>query len=146
MALWLLAASLIMFLLQAVDNVHLLSLVSLSQQYVDAGRPDQLFLALAAMAGATRRWAHLTELLAIDCWIFLFYVILYRYALVPRAVAVFGLVTVALHFAGVPLAGFLGYAPVTPMAASMALSHVTLATWLAARGFSLPMPAPRGAA
>jgi len=33
MALWLLAVSVIMFLLQAVDNVHVLSMLSLSQQY-----------------------------------------------------------------------------------------------------------------
>jgi hypothetical protein len=135
LALWLLAASVIMFLLQAVDNVHVLSMLSLSQQYAQAGGKDELFLTLAAVVGSTRRWAHFTELLAIDCWIFLLYGILYRFAVVPRALAAFGLITVMLHFTGIPLRGFLGYDLVTLMGVPMALSHITLATWLVAKGF-----------
>ena len=56
-----------MFTQQAVDNIHLLSMLSLSQQYAQAGGPDQLFLPLATAVGATRRWAHITELFVIDC-------------------------------------------------------------------------------
>src|SRR5882724_6808951 len=37
MALWLVAASVIMFALQAVDNAHILSMMSLSQRYVEGG-------------------------------------------------------------------------------------------------------------
>ena len=69
-------------------------------------------------------------------WIFLFYSVLLRFALVPRAVAVFGLATVLLHFIGIPLRGFAGYVghrAVTGM--PMALSHITLAAWLIAKGF-----------
>jgi Domain of unknown function (DUF4386) len=135
LALWLLAASVIMFLLQAVDNVHVLSMLSLSQQYAQADGPNELFQTLAAVVGSTRRWAHFTELLAIDCWIFLFYGILYRLAVVPRALAAFGLITVMLHFTGIPLRGFLGYSLVAMMGVPMALSHITLATWLVAKGF-----------
>jgi hypothetical protein len=94
-----------------------------------------MFVALARVVGATRRWAHLSELALIDCWIFLLYGALYRFAVVPRAVAAFGLTTVVLHFTGIPLRGFLGYGPLTLMGMPMALSHVTLATWLVARGF-----------
>lgn len=133
-ALWLVAVSVIMFLLQAVDNIHVLSMLSLSQQYNQAGGPGELFLKLAAVVGSTRRWAHLTELLVIDGWIFLFYSVLLRFALVPRAVAVFGLVTVLLHFIGIPLRGFAGYGGVAVMGMPMALSHIALATWLIAKG------------
>lgn len=144
MALWLLAGSVIMFLLQAVDNVHVLSMLSLSQQYAEARGPDELFQALAAVVGSTRRWAHFTELLAIDCWIFLLYSVLYRFALVPRALGAFGLITVMLHFTGIPLRGFLGYSLVTLMGVPMAFSHMTLALWLLAKGFDerhRPIPA-----
>jgi uncharacterized protein DUF4386 len=144
MALWLLAGSVIMFLLQAVDNVHVLSMLSLSQEYAQARGPDELFQTLAAVVGSTRRWAHFTELLAIDCWIFLLYSVLYRFALVPRALAAFGLLTVMLHFTGIPLRGFLGYSLVTLMGVPMALSHMTLAIWLVAKGFDerhRPIPA-----
>jgi hypothetical protein len=133
-ALWLVAVSVIMFLLQSVDNIHVLSMLSLSQQYNQAGDHDELFLKLAAVVGSTRRWAHLTELLVIDGWILLFYSVLLRFALVPRAVAVFGLVTVLLHFIGIPLRGFAGYGGVAVMGMPMALSHITLATWLIAKG------------
>jgi hypothetical protein len=135
MALWLLAASVIMFVLQAVDNAHILSMLSLSRQYAQAAGPDDLFQALAAMLGSTRRWAHFTELLVIDCWILLLYSVLYRFGLVPRALAAFGLLTVTLHFVGIPLPGFLGYSIVTLMGVPMAFSHIALALWLITRGF-----------
>ena len=77
----------------------------------------------------------MTELLAIDAWIFFFYVVLYRSVVVPRALAVFGLITVASHFVGIPLRAFLGYPGVTPMGMPMALSHLALAGWLMAKGF-----------
>ncbi len=144
MALWLLTASVVMFSLQAVDNAHMLSMLSLSQQYAQAGGPDELFQTLAAVVGSTRRWVHFTELLVIDCWIFLLYSVLYRFALVPRALAAFGLLTVMLHFTGIPLRGFLGYSLVTLMGVPMAFSHIALALWLMARGFKerLPIQAP----
>ena len=140
MALWLLAASVIMFALQAVDNVHILSMLSLSQQYAQAGGPNELFQTLAAMVGSTRRWVHFTELLVIDSWIFLLYSVLYRFALVPRALAAFGLLTVMLHFTGIPLPAFLGYSIVTLMGVTMGLSHPALALWLMVRGFEERIP------
>ncbi len=135
MALWLVVLSVIMFLLQAVDNIHVLSMLSLSQQYAEAGGPAELFQTFAAVVGSTRRWAHFTELLVIDCWIFLLYCVLYRFALVPRALAAFGLITVMLHFIGIPLPGFLGYSIVTLMGVPMAFSHIALAIWLMVKGF-----------
>jgi hypothetical protein len=140
MALWLVAASVIMFSLQAVDNAHMLSMLSLSQQYAQAGGPDELFQTLAAVVGSTRRWVHFTELLVIDCWIFLLYISLWRSALVPRALAVFGLLTVMLHFTGIPLRGFLGYSLVTLMGVPMGLSHLALAVWLITKGFKERFP------
>jgi hypothetical protein len=140
MALWLVAVSVIMFSLQAVDNAHVLSMLSLSQQYAQAGGPDELFQTLAAAVGSARRWAHFTELLVIDCWIFLLYSVLYRFALVPRALAAFGLITVMLHFTGIPLPGFLGYSIVTLMGVPMGLSHLALALWMMAKGFEERLP------
>jgi hypothetical protein len=140
MALLLVAVSVIMFSLQAVDNAHLLSMLSLSQRYAEAGGQDELFQALAAVLGSTRRWAHYTELLVIDSWIFVLYSLLYRFAIVPRALAAFGLITVMLHFTGIPLPLFLGYRSVTLMGATMGLSHIALALWLMAKGFEERLP------
>jgi hypothetical protein len=140
MALLLVAVGVIMFSLQAVDNAHILSILSLSQQYGLAGGPDELFQTLAAAVGATRRWAHYSELLVIDAWIFLFYSLLYRFTLVPRVLAAFGLITVTLHFTGITLPLFLGYRSVTLMGATMALSHSALALWMMAKGFKERLP------
>ena len=140
MALWLIALSVIMFTLQAVDNAHVLSMLSLSQQYAQAGGPDELFQTLAAAVGSARRWAHFTELLVIDCWIFLLYSILYRFGLVPRALAAFGLLMVMLHFTAIPLRGFLGYSMVTLLGMPMGLGHLALALWMMVRGFAERLP------
>ena len=134
-ALGLVAASVIMCVLQAVDNVHVLTMLSLSQQVARSGGPEDLFLALAAPVGATRMWAHTTELLAIDAWIVLLHAALYRFALVPRALTAFGLVTAALHATGIPLRGLLGYSPEALMGAPMGLSHLALAVRLSIKGF-----------
>jgi|SRR5438128_1745020 len=145
MTLWPLAASVIMFLMQAVDNAHILSMLSLSQQYAQAGGPDELFQTLAAVVGSTRRWVHFTELFVIDRWIFLLYISLFRSALVPRALAVFGLLTVVLHFTAIPLRGFLGSSLVTPLGVPMGLSQLALAVWLMAKGFKERLPSPPAA-
>jgi hypothetical protein len=142
LALLLLAVGVIMFSLQAVDNAHVLSMLSLSQQYAQAGGSDELFQTLAAVVGSTRRWVHYSELLVIDCWIFLLHSILYRFRLVPRALAAFGLITVLLHFTGIPLPGFLGYRSVTLMGVPMALSHIALALWLMTKGFEERLQEP----
>jgi protein-S-isoprenylcysteine O-methyltransferase Ste14 len=54
---------------------------------------------------------------------------------VPRALAAFGLITVLLHFTGIPLPGFWGYSIVTLMGVPMAFSHIALAIWLMVKGF-----------
>ena len=136
MALWLLAFGVIWFSMQAVDNAHILSMLSLSQQYAAGGATNaELFGALAAALRSTRRWAHYTELLVIDCWFFVFYGALFRSSLVPRALAGFGVVMVFIHATGITLPVFLGYGIVPPMAYSLALSYLAVGTWLVVKGF-----------
>jgi hypothetical protein len=134
-ALLLVVVSGIMFTLQAVDNAHLMSMLSLSERYVQAGGPDDLFKTLSSVARPTRRWAHYSELLVIDSWICVLYSLLYRFRLVPRALAAFGLITVLLHFTAIPLPLALGYSSMTMLGVPMAFSHIALAIWLMIRGF-----------
>lgn len=142
MALWLIALGIIMFTIQAVDNGHVLSMVSLSRQFLEAGGSDQTFHTLAAAAGATRRWIHYAELLVIDAWMCALYALLFRFALIPRALGAFGLLTVALHLAGITLPLWLGYRGVTALGASLALGNTALAGWLIAKGFREPEVRP----
>jgi len=148
MALWLLALAAAGFSLQAVDNAAILSMLSLSQEYAtaDAGKTE-LFEALALVAGSARRWAHYSALLMVGSWIFLLYALLYRFRLVPRALAGFGLVASLLQITAVTLRGLLGYAPLTVLAMPLAPAYVALALWLMLKGFderqgAVPAEAP----
>ena len=136
MALWLLALAVASFSLQAMDNAHILSMLSLSQEYAKTGvAKAELFQALAVVVGAARKWAHYTALLVAVSWIFLLYSVLYRFRLVPRALAAFGAVASMLQITGVSLRGLLGYSPETRLAMPLAPAYVGLAVWLIVKGF-----------
>ena len=141
LALWFVAISVIWCSVQAVDNAHILSMLSLSQQYAEAGTSnDELFRTLGAATRATRRWVHYTELLIIDAWFFVFYSALFRFSLVPRALAAFGLVMVLVHTGAITLPAFVGYASMPPLGFSLALSHLAVASWLVVKGFGIGSP------
>lgn len=136
MTLWLLSLAVAGFTLQAVDNGALLSMLSLSQQYAEAGpAKTELFEALALVAGSARRWAHYSYLLVAVSWIFLLCSMLYRFRLVPRALAALGLTGSLLQIAGVTMPALLGYPQVMVMAMPLAPIYVALGVWLIAKGF-----------
>jgi hypothetical protein len=67
-AYWLPALAVASFVLQAADNAHLLSMLSLSQAYAAAGLPDtQLFRTAEVAVGALRKWSHYSFLLVVGC-------------------------------------------------------------------------------
>ena len=137
MGLWLVALAVAAFSLQAVDNSALLSMLSLSQEYAKAGAvKTELFQALAVVVGSARKWAHYTYLLVAVSWILLLFTTLYRFRLVPRALAAFGIVASILQIAGVTLRGVLGYPPEMRLALPMAPAYIGLAVWLIVKGFT----------
>lgn len=138
-ALWLLGFAVASFSLQAVDNAHLLSMLSLSQEYAKAGADKaDLFQALAVVVGSARKWSHYSFLLVVGTWIFLLCAFLYRFRLVPRTLAAFGLAGSVLQIAGVALRGIWGYPPETRLAMPLAPAYVALALWLIVKGFDEP--------
>src|SRR5256885_10011241 len=136
MALWVLALAITSFALQAVDNGHILSMLSLSQEYAKAGADKaDFFQSLAVVVGSARKWSHYSFLLVIGSWIFLLCGLLYRFRLVPRALAAFGLLGSLLQIAGVTLRGLWGFPPETRLAMPLAPAYVALALWLIVKGF-----------
>ncbi len=136
MTYWLLALAIASFSLQAVDNAHILSMLSLSQQYALAGpAKGELFQTLAIVVGAARKWPHYCFLLVVVCWIFLLCGLLYRFRLVPRALAAFGMLACVLQLAGVTLPGLWGLPQETRLAIPMAPAYGALALWLMVKGF-----------
>jgi Domain of unknown function (DUF4386) len=136
MALWLFALAVASFALQAVDNSHILSMLSLSQAYAEAGAAKaDLFQGLALVVGSARKWSHYSFLLVVGCWILLLFSLLYRFRLVPRVLAALGMIGAVLQIAGVSLRGLLGYPPETRLAMPLAPAYVLLALWLMVKGF-----------
>jgi hypothetical protein len=90
---------------------------------------------LALVVGSSRKWAHYSALLVVGSWILLLYFALYRFRLVPRVLAGFGLLGSLGQIAGVTIRGFLGYPPLTVLAMPLAPAYVALALWLIFKGF-----------
>ena len=145
MALWLLALAMASFSLWAAGSADILTMLSLSQEYAKAGvAKAELFQALAMVVGAAWKWLHYIALIVSVSWMFLLYGLLYRFRLVPRALAAFGAVATVVQITGVSLRGLLGYSPETRLALPLAPAYVGLAVWLIVKGFDerhRPLPA-----
>ena len=102
----------------------------------DAGR----FSSLAIVVRAAWKWEHYSHIFIVVAWLFVLYLLLYRYALVPRVLAAAGMLTASLQFVGITLPVFLGYRMPFPTLFGMPLgvANLALASWLMAKGFREP--------
>ena len=136
MTLWFLVLAVVNFALTAVENMAVMSLLSLSQAYAKAPAADAaLFDALRVVVGSARNWAHYINLTVSGGMLLVMYGVLCRFALVPRALAAFGLGAVLLQLAAVTMPLF-GQRVVFLLLLPLALSHLTLAVWLMVKGFA----------
>lgn len=142
-ALFFLAACVISCTLDFVHGGTVMSMLSLSQQYVNEGAAadHRLYQVVGGAVASARRWAHYTQLFAIiGGWIFVFYSSLLRFALIPRALAVVGLIGIVLQLTGVTLRMFMGYSVIGEMAIPMGPIQLAIALWLVVKGFSEQLP------
>jgi hypothetical protein len=134
MALWFVALAVVGCSLTAVENINVMSLLSLSEAYARANVADRgLFEALRIVVASARNWAHYIALIVAGCTLFVFYGVLFRFALVPRALAAVGLAAVLLQIAAVAMPLF-GHAIVFSMLMPLGLVQLALALWLIAKG------------
>jgi hypothetical protein len=123
-----------------LDLVHastIMSMLSIGNESVTSGAGDsRLYEVVGAAVASARRSAHSTQLLAIGAWMFVFYISLLRFKMVPRVLAGIGIVGVTLQFVGVTLMMFLGYRSIGQMAMPLLPIHVTVAVWLIVKGFT----------
>jgi hypothetical protein len=136
MALLYFALSVLGLSTSAFDNVGVLNMLSLSQEYEKAGAANELFQAVGAMASSARYAAHYINVLVGGITAFVLVSILFRFALVPRALAAFGLATFPVQIAAVAMP-LLGYRYQAVMLVPAALSLFALVLWLIAKGFRL---------
>ena len=136
MALWLVALAVVSLAVGVVENIGVMSMVSLSEAYTkaaSAGDREQL-QAVRVVVASARNWAHYMGRIFDGVTIFVLYAALYRFALVPRLLAGFGLVAVLLMLTSVGMPLF-GHDVVFPMLAPLGLSQLILALWLITKGF-----------
>lgn len=134
LAVWLVVLGAGMAALQAVDNVQVMGMLSLSQAYVADTLSGELLEVLGAWAAATRRTSHYLLLLTVGTWMLLLYAACWRARVVPRLLSGFGIAAAVLHLTGVSLPVLLGLGSIPPMAMVLAVSHPALAGRLLAHG------------
>jgi hypothetical protein len=137
---WLLALAAVSLAMQVVENQHYLAQLSLSLEH---GRADAdtaaVLAAVASQIRAAWRWVHYTHLLTVVGWMLLFCAVLFRLALVPRALAAAGVVTTLMQLGGITLPALLGYRVPFAMevwGVPLAFAYLGLSLWLLARGFA----------
>ena len=134
MAFGLLALAAVGMSIGVVEYIHVRSMLSLSQVYASAGGANaELFKLLGPAVASMRNWAHFTGLIIAGSVAFLLYGTLFRFALVPRLLAAFGMIAALLQMTSVGMPLF-GFPVVFPMLAPLGLAHLALAVWLIFKG------------
>ena len=122
----------------SVNVIITLTLLTLSQEFVNAGSLDtSYYQTLGAVLLAAGNWAYLLGLglaFAISALILNF--VLYQSKLVPRWLSAWGFVGAALVFANYLLASF-GINPVEILFLPIAVQEMVFAIWLIVKGFNL---------
>jgi amino acid permease len=128
--------------LRFVAVCALLLLITLSQQFVEAGAPDSsYFQTFGVLLYAGYRWvANVGALLAFSIGCLLYYIIFYRTNLVPRWISVWGLVAAILTMLSCVLTTVGLIVPFSTeqivLALPMLPQEMVLAVWLIVKGFN----------
>jgi hypothetical protein len=122
----------------AVNVISLLSLLSLSREFVDAGAPvASYFQTSGTLLLATIDWGSLLLDLAWLLSVPLFNYVLYQSKLIPRWLSALGLIGGALWLATWPIRMFdLSPSMIEIFALPIAAQEMILAVWLIVKGFS----------
>ena len=124
-----------------VGHISLLSLLTLSQEYVQAAAPDAShFQALGALLLAVIDWTHLLGVeIVFSLTALILNYILYQSKLIPRFISVWGLIGAILLLAS-GLLGMFGLRPSPPISwfftLPIAINEMVLAVWLIVKGFN----------
>jgi hypothetical protein len=128
--------------LRFVSVCAYLLLITLSQQFVNAGAPDaSYFQTLGVLVNAGHDWVNGGSLLAFSIGALLYYIIFYRTKLVPRWLSGWGLVAAILSMVSSVLATVGLIAPFGTEQLILTLpmifpQELVLAAWLIAKGFN----------
>jgi hypothetical protein len=134
LAMWFVAFAIVNLAGLAAEGIGLRSMLALSQEFAKAGASDPAaFQPMVALVRSLRNSAHFTNFLSSGGALIVFYSLLFRSNLIPRALSALGLATVVLMISGA-LIPLLGFPTVMLMFMPMGVSHLATAAWLVAKG------------
>ena len=124
-----------------VGVIGLLSLLTLSQEYVKAGAPDaSYFQTSGTLLLAARDWAGVLGSFAFILGALMYYYVFYQSKLIPRWLSVWGLIGVPFWVAEILLSmfGFVDPFSTTVILLDLpiAVNEMVLAVWLIVKGFN----------
>ena len=125
-----------------VSTLSLLSLLTLSSEFIVGGATDAPYQAIGAVLLALRDQSfNVIGFMAFGFGALMYYLVLYRSKLIPRWLSVWGVLGATLSLAATVLASFthqVGVASVnTILNAPIGLQELVFAVWLIAKGFNL---------
>jgi Domain of unknown function (DUF4386) len=124
--------------LAVVENAAVMSMVSVSEAYAKASAGDRSQLeTVRVIVASARNWVHYMARMTDGLAIVVFYVAVYRLAVIPRLLAGFGVVAAALQIIAVGMPLF-HRDVVFVLLAPLGLCQLIVAIWLVARGFQGP--------
>jgi hypothetical protein len=120
--------------LSGVENAGLMSMLSLSQAHQATAAPDAaLFEGLRGVVAWHRNWSHLLQLLAAGGLILAMYAAFFRFRLLPRWLAGFGMLASALQMVAVTKPLYGGWV-LFPLLLPLGIAQLLLIAWLLAKG------------
>ena len=123
------------FVMQILSDLSPLSLVTLSQEFVQAGAPEaSSFQTLGTFLLAERAWAFQMVSITFGLGALMFYYVLYQSKLLPRWLSGWGLIGAAVVLTNVMLDLF-GYS-VPNLGLLMLVNELVLGVWLIVKGFN----------
>ena len=138
LALWYVALAGVSLAAMVVEQISVMSMLSLSEAYNSANVAErEAFQGLRIVVASARNGAHYLGLIVAGSTIFVLYSALYRFALVPRSLAAFGMAAALLQIVAVAMPLF-GYGVIFLLLAPLGVSQLILAVWLIVKGFRDP--------
>jgi len=123
------------FALTVVENTKIMSMLSLSQAYAQAGAGQEaLYQGLRIVVKDARNWTHFIGLLVSGVTVFTFYLATLRSGLIPKALSAFGLLAALSQLIAVGMPLF-GHAVDFRLIAPLGICEIVLGIWLIAKGF-----------
>ncbi len=129
----------ILFIFLAINS---LSLISLSQDYINSGAGVSYYQALGNAIHAKIEWGTLLYIIVYVLGALMFYYLLYKSKLIPRWLSGWGLIAVVLLLAGalLYLFGIFGTMPLMGVmpyfAPPIGLQELVMSVWLIVKGFN----------